>query len=129
MINSDNHEVRRLEISHRMIELEALSGDDFTDDLQKENEGLLAELKTIGVRKRTSLEVEGAATEAAQAASDSGEGREHRELVRRSSLRSFLIEASTGREVDGASKELRDAVMGKSSELGRVPWEILLPRR
>ena len=35
MINSDNHEVRRLEISDRMIELDALTGDDFTDDLQK----------------------------------------------------------------------------------------------
>ena len=127
MINSDNHEVRRLEIQDRLMVLDALSGDGFTDDLQKENEGLLAELKTLGVRKRTSLKVEGAAADAAQAASDSGEGREHRELVRRSSLRSFLIEASTGREVDGASKELRDAVMGKSSELGRVPWEILLP--
>ena len=56
--------------------LDALTGDGFTDELQKENEGLLTELKTIGVRKRTSLELEGAAAEAAQAASDSGEGRE-----------------------------------------------------
>ena len=124
MINSDNHEVRRLEIQDRLMVLDALTGDGFTDELQKENEGLLTELKTLGVRKRTALSVESAAAEAAEAASESGEGREYRELRSKVGLNRYIEAATEKRAVSGAEAEFNQ-MFGVG--LHRFPLEILAP--
>ena len=125
MINSDNHETRRLEISHRMIELDALTGDDFTEELETENAALLAELKSLGVRKRTALSVESAAAEAAEAASgESSEGREYRELRSKVGLNRYIEAATEKRAVSGAEAEFNQ-MFGVG--LHRFPLEILAP--
>ena len=125
MINSDNHETRRLGISHRMIELDALTGDDFTEELETENAALLAELKSLGVRKRTALSVESAAAEAAEAASgESSEGREYRELRSKVGLNRYIEAATEKRAVSGAEAEFNQ-MFGVG--LHRFPLEILAP--
>ena len=51
------------------------------------------------------------------------------ELANRVEFRNFLHEAATGREVSGAEKELRDEIFKSNAEVGKVPWEALLPMR
>ena len=116
-------------ISIRMSELrQAING--LADDAPAEDfDKLTSEYQACESRYRAALVVEATDSEQSteQDGADSAEGREIRHLIERSSISDFVNEAATEREVDGAAKELRSALLGDGeAAYGYMPLQMLL---
>ena len=91
-------------------------------------DGDTAELERLTTEHRDT-EVRYRAAILKESADDTPQDRpaDRRELAKRAELRAYLQEAATGQIVDGAAAELRQEVFGSHAQVGRVPWEALLP--
>ena len=123
-------ELKRSEIRQRLGAIAELQGDDVTDDITTERDGLMGELRNSEGQLQAAIEAEATETRGASAVellADS-EGVEYRRLVERSRLSAYVLEAHRQGGLDGAESELRAAVFGDKARPGLVPWEALLPR-
>ena len=110
----------------RQSELKTAIAAELDKELEEREEGLLdrltREAKAVEVELRAALVIEEQTLPPDRI--DTPEGRELRELRRRSSIFDYVSEVMDGRALDGASLEYRQALMGDHP--GHVPIEMLL---
>ena len=127
MTNSQKIQLRQSEVRERLNELSGLEGESFTPEHRAEVDTLSAEFKDLEARFRAAIVAE---TEAVPPVDREGsEGREVRELVRRSSLSAYLSEAVNQNPLSGSSPEaeLRKTLLGEDAQPGFIPWAVLAP--
>ena len=124
-------QLEQSEKRQKLNELLAIAPDQLTEENRAEMDTLTTRMQQIEPELRAAIVAEG--TEEAQAAgafSDvaDGEQAEVRALLDRVSIADYLTPAGAGRGIDGAAKELNEAlqvdVMGKSGGVS-VPWRVL----
>ena len=125
MTNSQKLALRLSEVRQKLNELLAI--DDPNDEQRAELAQLSGEYPGLETQYRAAVIAESEETER-RAADDDAQSVEYRQLVDRVELGAYLIEAATGRPVDGAEQELRAEVFGDDARQNLVPWEALLPR-
>ena len=119
-------ELKRSEIRQRLGAIAELQGDDVTDDITTERDGLMGELRNSEGQLQAAIEAEATETRGASAVErlDDGESVEYRGLVERSKLSAYVLESHRQGGLDGAESELRAAVFGDRARPGLVPWEV-----
>lgn len=125
MTNSQKQALRLSEVRQKLNELLAI--DNPNDEQRAELAQLSGEYPGLETQYRAAVIAESEETER-RAIDDDAQSTEYRQLVDRVELGAYLIEAATGRPVDGAEQELRAEVFGDSARQNLVPWEALLPR-
>lgn len=121
MLRSQQLSLRDSEISQRLNELSRL--DEVSDEQRAEMDRLMDESRTVKTQFRAAATAE--ATEAETRSDASGEGAEHRALVRDVRLGRYLAAAVESRAVDGRESEL-NAASGLGAA-GVMPWAALDP--
>ena len=103
-----NDQKIRLRLSQVRGRLNDIAGiEDLTDEIRSEAEALHTELNDLSIRERALIPSEGI-TENRDTGLDA-EARERNELRSRARVTSYILAALSGRQVDGAEAELRDA--------------------
>lgn len=127
MKRSQTIQLSMSEIRSAMGEL--LDKENSTDEDRAKLKELSGKLSGLELSFRSALQIE--EQEDRSAADGTGnetpEDREYRSLVNRSSFRNYIREAMDSKPVQGPEAELRSEVLGPNAELGRVPFEMLLP--
>ena len=119
MTGSQRAQLRASEIRSEIAsELEKDAGDRDSGALER----LTKEAQTVEIELRAALVVDQSDLPADRV--ETPEGRELRELRRRSSIFDYVGEVMDGRALDGASLEYRQSVLGDAR--GHVPLEMLL---
>ena len=123
MTNSQRLAVRLSEIRQRLNEIAGLEGDSFTDEIRQEADKLQEEFRAKETQYRAAVVAEGEAEKRALETKPDAEMRERLELRAQASLTKYLSAALSGKQVDGAEKELQEAatVSGIPLELWDVP--------
>lgn len=123
--------IEQSEKRQKLNELLAIEPDKLTDDNRAEMESLTTRMQQIEPEMRAAVMAEG--EEQAQAAGQfsdvaDGEQAEIRNLLGQVSIGDYLTPAGASRGIDGAAKELNEAlqvdVMGKSGGVA-IPWRVL----
>ena len=125
MTNAQKIRLRLSQVRQRLNEIAGVEGDAFTDDVRSEAASLQTEYADLETRHRAAIVAEGEAETRANETPDA-EARERLELRSRASLTGYLRAALSGRQVDGAEAELREAAGigdGIPLELWDVPVE------
>ena len=114
-------ELKRSEIRQRLGAIAELQGDDVTDDITTERDGLMGELRNSEGQLQAAIEAEATETRGASAVErlDDGEGVEYRGLVERSKLSAYVLESHRQGGLDGRGI---GAPGGLSSETDREAW-------
>ena len=111
----------------RQSEIRSQIADELDKEVEQREDGrlerLTREAQQVEVEVRAALMVE--QETAIPDSVESPEGRELSELFRRSSLTDFVDETLHQTPVDGASRELREAILG-SNHIGYLPLDMLL---
>lgn len=103
MTNSQKIQLRQSEVRERLNELSGLKGDSFTAEHRSEVDTLSKEFQDLEAKFRAAIIAE---TEAVPPIDREGsEGKEIREMVRRSSLAAYLSEAVNQSPLSGSSPE------------------------
>ena len=122
MINSQRIQLKMSEVRQAINGFDSENGD--TVELDK----MTAEYQKLDSQYRAALITESTEDTTRHSTEDTAEGREIGRLLDRASLLDFVGEAVNGATLDGASKELREAVLG-SDIGGFMPLDMLLPRQ
>ena len=127
--------IEQSEKRQKLNELLALAPDALTSENRAEMETLTGRMQQIEPELRAAIVAEG--EEQAQAAGQftdtaDGEQAEVRALLGRVSIADYLAPAGAGRGIDGAAKELNEAlqvdVMSKDGGVA-IPWRLLVPEQ
>ena len=108
MTNAQKLRLRLSQVRQRLNEIASLEGDDFSDEIRAEAETLQAEYRDLEIRNQAAIVAEGEAETRAKEGPDA-EARERLKLRSKARLTSYVTAALSGRQVDGAEAELRDA--------------------
>ena len=125
MTNAQKIALRLSQLRQRLNEISGLEGDAFTDEIRTEAGTLQTEYQDLETRHQSAIIAEGEAETRAKEGPDA-EARERLELRSRARLTNYITAALSGRQVDGAEAELRDAAGiggGIPLELWDVPAE------
>lgn len=109
MTNTQKIRLRLSQVRQRLNEISGLEGDTFTDEVRSEAASLQTEYADLETRHRATIVAEGEGETRANGEDPDAEARERLELRSRASLTGYLKAALSGRQVDGAEAELRDA--------------------
>ncbi len=126
-------EIRKAEVVRRLNAITALEGDDYSDEVRNEEDGLKTELRTLDGRLETAIVLEGQEEAEARGMFGPGDGEagEVRQLLDRTTLHDYLAPAGAGSGIEGRAAELNAAlevpVVGKSGGVA-VPWAMLETR-
>lgn len=118
MTNKVKCERRMSEIRTRLRDL--LESDSPTDGEKAETEALTKELREVEVRYQAALAVEPDDVDVS-----TPEGAELEGIKGRTNLGAFFDEVLTGKQVDGADHEYRQAILGDGAQASRVPLAML----
>ena len=122
MTNSQRIQLKMSEVR------QAINGFDTDNGVTAELDKLTAEHQRLESQYRAAMITESTEDTAHHSTEDTAEGREIGRLLTRASILDFVGEAVSGATLDGASKELREAVLG-SDIGGFMPLDMLLPRQ
>ena len=127
MTNQQRLELRASEIRTRLNELAGIA--ELSDEQRAEIDTLGAEYADVERQKRAAIIAGDTPSETpdAEGGNADPEQREITELIERAEIRNYLSAAASGNMVDGAERELRQAVLGKSAPETDMPIDILLP--
>ena len=109
MTNLQRIRVRLSEVRQRLNEIAQLEGDDLTDEIRTEAEGLHTEYADLETRQRAAIVAEGDGEGRTTPTEPDAEMRERLELRSKAHVGRFLAAALKGRLVDGAEAELMEA--------------------
>ena len=126
MTNAQKIRLRLSQVRQRLNEIAGIEGDAFTDEIRSEAESLQTEYAALEARHRAAIVAEGEGETRTNGEGPDAEARERLELRSRASLTGYLRAALSGRQVDGAEAELREAAGigdGIPLELWDVPAE------
>ena len=126
MTNVQKIRLRLSQVRQRLNEISGLEGDAFTDEIRAEAETLQTEYADLETRHQAAIVAEESEAETRATEGPDAEARERIELRSRASLTTYVTAALSGRQVDGAEAELRDAAGiggGIPLELWDVPTE------
>lgn len=126
MTNSQRISVKLSEVRQKLNEL--AGADSLTDEQKAEAAKLTDEYNTLEVQYRAALTAEGDEEARRQSleGSDDGDGAELRQLAGRARLGRYLAAAVSGRALDGAERELSEALgVGESAGGVRIPYAML----
>ena len=131
MLESQKIELRRSEVRQRLAAINALAGDDYTDDIRAEESALQTEYGTLEQRHRSAViaEDEDLETRRADAGDVDAEQRERVELRSKASLSAYLLNATRGRLPDGAEAELCAAAGVSPGSIPIELWDVPQPER
>ena len=118
MTNMQRIQLRLSEVRSRLNEL-AGKGEPTTEELA-EMDALSTEYKTLETQHRAAI-----IAESEKEVREDGQPAEERKLTKRVKVSPFLLEAIGGRQIDGAEKELREAVFGDDAVAGQIPLDVL----
>ena len=123
MTDSQRHALRASEIRERLNVIQGLEGDDLTEEIRSESDGLQTEYRDVEARKRAAIVAEDGAPASEPGPVIDAEMRERLELRSKASLTAFVVAAMRGRQVDGAEAELSEACEAR----GDIPVEMFTP--
>ena len=123
MTNLQRLELRASELRQKLNDLSALA--ELSDEQRSQIDTLSVEYADVERQKRAAI-LAGDTPETPEP-KDSGEKREIAELLERAEIANFLTAAAHGNVVDGAERELRQAVLGDDVDESYMPLDILLP--
>ena len=134
MTTKQKIELRLSKVRTRLNEIAGLDGDDFTDEVRAELDGLESEYADLERRHRAAILSEAAEERAAVGLFPDGttdqDGAEVRQLLGRVTLADYLGPAAAGAGIRGAAAELNAALevpeAGPSGGVA-VPWRMLAP--
>ena len=119
-------ELRASEIRTRLNELSGIETGELTDETRLEMDKLGVEYADVERQKRAAILAGDTPEETPEAGAGDPEQREIAELIERAELRNYLVSAAQGNAVDGAERELRQAVLGNDADETQMPIDILL---
>ncbi len=123
MTNAQKIRLRLSQVRQRLNEIAGLEGDAFTDEIRAEAASLQNEFADLETRHQAAIVGEGEGETRANGEDTDTEARERLELRSRASLAAYLRAALSGRQVDGAEAELRDAA-GVGDGIPVELWDI-----
>ena len=128
MTRSQRLELRASEIRTRLNELSGIETGELTDEQRSEIDTLSVEYADVESQKRAAI-IAGDTPEDTPEPTDGGdaETREIDGLIQRSEIRNYLTAAAQGNHVQGAERELRQAILGDDIDETYMPIDILLP--
>ena len=118
-------ELRASEIRQRLNELSGMA--ELTDETRSEIDTLSIEYADVERQKRAAILAGDAPSETPEPESGDAETREIDGLIERAEIRKYLVSAAQGVSVDGAERELRQAILGDGAPETDMPIDILLP--
>ena len=126
MKNSMKLSIRSSEIRERLNAIAGMDAGDVTEDIKTEADGLRTELGAVETQYRAALagEEEAEKRAAKEFADGDGEAAEVRALRDKVHLGNYMLAAADDRSLDGAERELNDALKLKS---GKFPISLLVP--
>ena len=123
MTNAQKIRLRLSQVRQRLNEISGLEGDAFTDEIRSETESLQTEYRDLETRHQAAIVAEGEGETRATGDDLDAEARERLALRSRASLTSYLRAALSGRQVDGAEAELREAA-GVGDGIPLELWDV-----
>ena len=127
MTNAQRLELRASEIRQRLNELSGIETGELTDEHRSEMETLSVEYADVERQKRAAILAGDTPTETPEPESGDAETREIDGLIQRAEIREYLTSAAQGNHVQGAERELRQAILGDAVDETYMPVDILLP--
>ena len=118
-------ELRASEIRQRLNELSGMA--ELTDETRSEIDTLSIEYADVERQKRAAILAGDTPSETPEPESGDAETREIDGLIERAEIRKYLVSAAQGVSVDGAEKELRQAILGENAPETDMPIDILRP--
>ena len=124
MTKTQRLELRASEIRQRLNELSGMA--ELTDETRSEMDTLSAEYADVERQKRAAI-IAGDTPSETPEPNDDAETREIDGLIQRAEIRNYLVSAAQGVGVDGAERELRQAILGEAAPETDMPIDILMP--
>ena len=125
MTNLQRLELRASELRQKLNDLSALA--ELSDEQRSEIDTLSVEYADVERQKRAAILAGDTPETPEPNAGGDAETREIAELIERAEIRNYLVSAAQGNPVDGAEKELRQAILGDNADETSMPIDILLP--
>ena len=125
MTNSQQLELKRSKVRSRLSAISLLQGDDYSNEIQTEEQSLQVEYGELEVRQRSAIISESEELEVAKTKTGNGvdaETRERQSLRSKARLTNYLTSAARGRLPDGPEAELAQA-----AGVGGIPIELFEP--
>ncbi len=126
MTNLQRLELRASEIRQRLNELSGIETGELTDETRSEMDTLSVEYADVERQKRAAILAGDTPEETPEPKGGDAETREIDGLIQRAELRSYLTSAASGVPVDGAERELRQAILGENAPETDMPIDVLL---
>ena len=126
MTNIQRLELRASEIRQRLNELSGIETGELTDEQRSEMDTLSTEYTDVERQKRAAILAGDEPNETPEPEGGDAETREIDGLIQRSEIGAYLTSAASGVPVDGAERELRQAILGDDVSENYMPIDILL---